>query len=62
MKVISDRAGLKANALVQQPHFNTISLDSIVPDEELLQMVDHAYDMVVTKLSKYVWAELSRAE
>ena len=43
---------------IQQPHFNTISLDGAVPEDELLVMIDHAYDVVVAKLPKYVQREL----
>ena len=43
---------------VQQPHFNTINLDGTVPDDELLMMIDHAYDVVVAKLPKYLQREL----
>lgn len=43
---------------VMQPHFNTVSLDGTVPDEELLRMIDHAYAVVVAKLPKYIQREL----
>ena len=43
---------------VQQPHFNTVSLDGAVPDEEILRMIDHAYDVVVAKYPKYIQREL----
>ena len=43
---------------VQQPHFNTVSLDGTVPDDEILLMIDHAYDVVVAKMPKYIQREL----
>ena len=43
---------------VQQPHFNTVSLDGTVPDDEILYMIDHAYAVVVAKLPKYIQREL----
>ncbi len=43
---------------VQQPHFNTVALDGSVPDEEILRMIDHAYEVVVKKFPKYVQKEL----
>ena len=46
---------------IQQPHFNTVSLDGTVPDEELLQMIDHAYAVVVAKYPKYIQKEISEA-
>lgn len=44
---------------VQQPHFNTVSLDGSVPDDEILRMIDHAYAVVVAKLTKHAQRELS---
>ena len=44
---------------IQQPHFNTVSLDGAVPDEEILRMIDHAYDVAVAKLPKYARQELN---
>lgn len=38
---------------VQQPYWNTIYLDSF-PGEELLNMIDHAYDTVLHSFSKKV--------
>jgi len=43
---------------VQQPHFNTVNLDGSVSDEEILRMIDHAYDVVVAKMPKYIQKEL----
>jgi len=43
---------------VQQPYFNTVKLDGIVPDEELLRMIDHAYQVVRAKLPKAAQKEL----
>ena len=38
--------------LVQQPYFNTFPLAE-VPDEMILEMLDHSYTTVVGKLPKY---------
>jgi len=46
---------------VQQPHFNTVSLDGAVPDAEIYEMIDHAYDVVVGKMPKYLQKELRGA-
>ncbi|NJD04447.1 MAG: hypothetical protein FIA99_18065 [Ruminiclostridium sp.] len=43
---------------IQQPHFNTVALDGTVPDDEVLQMIDHAYEVVVAKLPKYIQSEI----
>ncbi|MBE5922161.1 MAG: MmcQ/YjbR family DNA-binding protein [Lachnospiraceae bacterium] len=36
---------------VQQPYWNTVYLDDF-PDEELLNMIDHAYETVLRSFSK----------
>lgn len=33
-------------------HWNTVTLDGSVPDDEVLEMIDHSYDQVVRGLSK----------
>lgn len=43
---------------VQQPYFNTMALDGRVPNEVILEMIDHAYRVVVAKLSKGAQKEL----
>ena len=47
---------------VQQPHFNTVNLDGTVPDDEIIRMIDHAYDVVVAKFPKYIQKELKGSE
>ena len=42
---------------VQQPYCNTVCLDGF-PEEELLNIIDHAYDTVVGSFSKKVQKEL----
>ena len=43
---------------VQQPYFNTVTLDGTVGDEELLPMMDHSYRVVVAKLPQKYQREL----
>ena len=33
-------------------HWNTVELDGSVPDDELLEMVDHSYELVVARLTR----------
>ena len=47
---------------VQQPYFNTITLDGTVPDEALADMIDHAYETVVGKLPRRAQKELEGAQ
>lgn len=44
---------------VQQPYFNTMPLDGAVPDEMLVEMLEHSYRTAVTKLPKYVQKRLA---
>lgn len=46
---------------VQQPYWNTIYLEDF-PDEELLNMIDLAYDTVFSKLSKNEQKEIVEDE
>jgi len=46
---------------IQQPYFNTIALDGTVPDDVLIEMMDHAYSVVFGKLSKKHQKELEDA-
>ena len=46
---------------IQQPYFNTVALDGTVPDDVLIEMIDHAYKFVVGKLPKKIQKELEDA-
>lgn len=46
---------------VQQPYWNTIYLDDF-PQEELLNMIDHAYDTVLNSFSKKVQRQIEEDE
>lgn len=43
---------------IQQPFWNTIYMNSIVSDEEIKIMIDHAYNVVISKLPKRVQKEI----
>jgi predicted DNA-binding protein (MmcQ/YjbR family) len=45
---------------VQQPYFNTLPLAGDVPDDDILELADIAYDVVVAKLPKYRQRELAQ--
>ena len=40
-------------------HWNTVALDGSVPDEELLDLIDHSYELVVARLPRARRNELS---
>jgi predicted DNA-binding protein (MmcQ/YjbR family) len=52
-------AGLRARYTAVTPgyhlnkrHWNTVALDGSVPDEELREMIDHSYELVVAQLTR----------
>jgi predicted DNA-binding protein (MmcQ/YjbR family) len=52
-------AGLRARYAAITPgyhlnkrHWNTVALDGSVPDEELLELVGHSYELVVARLTR----------
>jgi predicted DNA-binding protein (MmcQ/YjbR family) len=41
-------------------HWNTVALDGSVPDDELLELIDHSYELVVARLTRAQRNELTR--
>lgn len=39
-------------------HWNTVALDGSVPDDELLELIDHSYQLVVARLTRAQRSEL----
>jgi predicted DNA-binding protein (MmcQ/YjbR family) len=37
---------------MNKKHWNTVEIESGVPDAELRKMIDHSYDLVVKRLPK----------
>jgi predicted DNA-binding protein (MmcQ/YjbR family) len=37
---------------MNKKHWNTILIDGSIPDDEILEMIDHSYDVVVKGLTK----------
>lgn len=35
---------------MNKKHWNTVQIDSVIPDAELRKMIDHSYELVVTRL------------
>ena len=35
---------------MNKKHWNTVEIDSGIPDTELRKMIDHSYELVVTRL------------
>lgn len=45
---------------LSKKHWNTVTLDSSIPDDEIVEMVDNSYALVVKGLTKAQKAELER--
>ena len=45
---------------VQQPYFNTITLDGMLPDDMLIEMIDHSYKAATDKMPKKYRKELEK--
>ncbi len=37
---------------IQQPYFNAVNLDGVVPNDEIFMTIDHAYEIVLAKFPK----------
>ena len=40
-------------------HWNTITLDGSIPDDEVEEMIEHSYELVIAGLSRHVREQLS---
>ncbi|MGH3171420.1 MAG: MmcQ/YjbR family DNA-binding protein [Trebonia sp.] len=45
-------AAITAGYHLNKRHWNTVALDGSVPDDELLDLIDHSYELVVARLPK----------
>ena len=45
-------AGVRPGYHLSKRHWNTVTLDGSVPDEDVLELIDHSYDLVVARLTK----------
>ena len=43
---------------MNKKHWNTVELDSGIPDTELRKMIDHSYELVIKRLPKAARAKL----
>ncbi len=43
-------------------HWNTVTLDGTIPEYQIMEMIDHSYNLVVAKLSKQDRDSLSKTE
>lgn len=45
-------AGVTPGYHLNKRHWYTVTLDGSVPDEEVLELIDHSYDLVVARLTR----------
>ncbi|HEX4812284.1 MAG TPA: MmcQ/YjbR family DNA-binding protein [Nonomuraea sp.] len=45
-------AAITAGYHLNKRHWNTVTLDGSVPDDELLDLIDHSYELVVSRLPR----------
>ena len=51
-------AGVSRGYHLSKRHWNTVTLDGSVPNEEVLELIEHSYDLVVAQLTKAQRAQL----
>jgi predicted DNA-binding protein (MmcQ/YjbR family) len=54
-------AAITAGYHLNKRHWNTITLDGSVPGDELLDLIDHSYELVVASLTRAERARLAGA-
>ncbi len=62
MKAIALREhyhGVKPGYHMNKKHWNTVEVNSDVPDDKLLEWIDDSYTLVVSKLTKKLKAQLA---
>ncbi len=47
---------------MNKTHWNTVTIDGSIPDDEILRMIDYSYKLVAESLPKSVRAELGLQE
>jgi predicted DNA-binding protein (MmcQ/YjbR family) len=47
---------------MNKQHWNTVILDGSIPDDEVIEMIDHSYQLVVKSLTKRARQDLGLAE
>ena len=50
--------GVKPGFHMNKKHWNTVTVDSDVPNQLIIELINHSYDMVYTSLTKKVRDEL----
>ena len=51
--------GITAGYHLNKRHWNTVALDGSVPDDEVLDFIDHSYELVTARLTKAQRSQLT---
>jgi predicted DNA-binding protein (MmcQ/YjbR family) len=51
--------GITPGYHLNKRHWNTVALDGSVPDEEVRELIDHSYDLVVARLTRAQRSQLA---
>src|SRR5947208_14862245 len=51
-------SGITPGYHLNKRHWNTVELDGSVPDEELPELIDHSYELVLARLTRAERSEL----
>lgn len=52
--------GIEPGFHMNKNHWNTVSMNGSVPDTLTIELIDHSYDLVVSKLSRSLKTELEK--
>jgi predicted DNA-binding protein (MmcQ/YjbR family) len=52
-------AGIVPGYHLSKRHWNTVTLDGSVPGDEVLEFIDHSYDLVVARLTRAERSQLT---
>ncbi|MFY9928898.1 MAG: MmcQ/YjbR family DNA-binding protein [Streptosporangiaceae bacterium] len=52
--------GISPGYHLNKRHWNTVTLDGSVPADEVLELIDHSYDLVVARLTRAQRSQLTR--
>jgi predicted DNA-binding protein (MmcQ/YjbR family) len=47
---------------MNKAHWNTVNFDGSIPDKEILEMIDHSYNLIFASLPKKIKLEIGEGE
>jgi predicted DNA-binding protein (MmcQ/YjbR family) len=58
MELREQFSGIEPGFHMNKRHWNTVSMDGSISDKLLIELIDHSYDLVVSKLSRILKVKL----